>query len=91
MAEYMVDLRDIKFVLMDQIGMDELLSREAYEDFDVDDVVAILEEGMKYAKDVFWPLSAEGDKIGAKWEDGKVTLPPGTKEACTTVVLVRSV
>ena len=81
MADYQVDLRDIIFVLQNQIGIDGLLNREAYEDFDPEDVVAILEEGVKYAKDVFFPLSAEGDKIGVKWDAGKVTVPEGTQEA----------
>jgi alkylation response protein AidB-like acyl-CoA dehydrogenase len=80
-ADYLVDMRDIQFVLMDQIGIDGLLKREAFEDFDPEDVVAILEESVKYATDVFFPLSTEGDKIGAQWDDGKVTLPEGTQAA----------
>lgn len=81
MADYLVDMRDIKFVLLDQIGLDGLLKREAFEEFDPEDIVAILEESVKYAKDVFFPLSTEGDKIGAKFDAGKVTLPEGTQEA----------
>ena len=81
MADYKVDLRDIIFVLEEQIGLEGLLNREAYEDFDPEDVIAILEQSVKFAKDVFFPLSAEGDKIGAQWDNGTVTVPPGTQEA----------
>jgi len=81
MADFLVDLRDIKFVVFNQIGVDKLLEQEKFSEYDADDFEALLEEAVKQAKDIFFPLSATGDEIGAQWKDGKVTMVPGTKEA----------
>lgn len=81
MADFLVDLRDIKFVVFDQIGVDKLIEQEKFSEYDADDFEALLDEAVKQGKDIFAPLSADGDVIGATWEDGKVTMPPGTKEA----------
>ncbi|MDY0001275.1 MAG: acyl-CoA dehydrogenase, partial [Polyangia bacterium] len=81
MADFLADLRDIKFVVFNQIGVEKLLEQEKFSEFDASDFEAMLDQGLKVAKEVFGPMSLEGDKIGAKWENGKVTMPPGTKEA----------
>ena len=86
MADYIVDLQDIKFVLFEQIGLDELLKVEEYEDFDNDMFVQILEEGTKVAKEVFFPLCGEADLEGVKLIDGKVIMPKGTQEAWDLLV-----
>ena len=46
-----------------------------------DMVDAILRESAKLADNVFAPLNQLGDRIGAVWSDGRVTLPPGFREA----------
>lgn len=81
MPDYLVDMRDIKFVVFDQIGVDKLVAQKRYSEFDKDDFEAMLDEAVKVARDVLAPISLEGDEIGAQWEDGKVTMPPGVKEA----------
>src|SRR4029078_1555647 len=44
-------------------------------------VDAILEEAGKLASEVLSPLNATGDRAGAKWKDGAVTMPAGFKAA----------
>jgi alkylation response protein AidB-like acyl-CoA dehydrogenase len=52
-----------------------------------DDVVdAVLEEAAKFAGEVLSPLNATGDKVGARWKDGAVEMPPGFKDAYTQFV-----
>jgi len=80
-VEYLVDLRDIKFVVFDQLGVDKLVAQERYSEFDKEDFEAMLDEAVKVARDVLHPINLEGDEIGARWEAGKVTMPPGVKEA----------
>ena len=43
----------------------------------------MLEEAGKFASDVIAPLNTVGDKHGTPLKDGKVTMPPGWKEAYT--------
>ena len=44
----------------------------------------MLEEAGKFASDVIAPLNSIGDKHGTPFKDGKVTTPPGWKEAYTS-------
>ena len=46
-----------------------------------DDVDAVLEEAGKFATEIIAPLNTVGDKFGTPFKDGKVTMPPGWKEA----------
>ena len=43
----------------------------------------MLEEAGRFASDVIAPLNRVGDKFGTPFKDGKVTTPPGWKEAYT--------
>jgi alkylation response protein AidB-like acyl-CoA dehydrogenase len=45
------------------------------------DTAAILEEATRLAEGVLAPLDREGDRIGAKFEDGTVITPPGFRDA----------
>src|SRR5687767_10976760 len=46
-----------------------------------DDLDAILSEAGRFATDVIAPLNAIGDKHGTPFRDGRITMPPGWKEA----------
>ena len=83
MAEFYVDVRDMKFVVFEQIGVEKLLETEEYSEFDKEDFEAIIEEAAKVAKEILFPLNQEGDRVGAQYhpEDNSVTMPPGFKEA----------
>ncbi|MFH1139425.1 MAG: acyl-CoA dehydrogenase [Pseudomonadota bacterium] len=69
------DDRDTKFVLFEHLEIDKLLSYEAFQDFSRDDFSMILDESLKFAREVIGPTMQEGDKVGAKFQDGRVTLP----------------
>lgn len=45
------------------------------------DVLAVLEEATRAAEGIMAPLNQDGDRIGAVWRDGEVTVPPGFAEA----------
>src|SRR4051812_28683581 len=81
MAEYQAPLKDMQFVLKHVVGLDQVNTLPGWEDVTEDVVDAILEEAGKLASEVLSPLNATGDRAGAKWKDGDVTMPAGFKEA----------
>jgi alkylation response protein AidB-like acyl-CoA dehydrogenase len=46
-----------------------------------DDLDAILNEAGRFATEVIAPLNAAGDRHGTPFKDGRITMPPGWKEA----------
>jgi len=81
MSGLIVDERDLKFVLFDLLGVQNLTRHERFEHFDQDIMDMLLDEAQKYAEQFLFPLNIEGDKIGAIFEDGHVQAVPGTREA----------
>lgn len=58
-------------------GIDELAQSERFAAATPDLVEAIVEGIGAFAAGEWAPLHRAGDEIGAKWQDGEVTLPPG--------------
>ena len=80
--EFKYDVRDLKFILKEWLPTAEVLTCDRYRDnFSMDDIDMLLNEGYKVAKEVVNPINAPGDKIGVKFEKGVVTPIPGFKEA----------
>lgn len=76
---YRAPVADIAFALKHGAGLSKTLAKGG--DLTADDVDAVLEEAGKFANDVIAPLNQMGDKFGTPFKDGKVTMPPGWKEA----------
>lgn len=84
MPTYNPPLRDMQFVMHEMFQVTEQFkSIPRYEDFDVDTINAVLEEGGKFATDVIFPLNISGDTEGCKLDQAthEVTTPKGFKEA----------
>jgi alkylation response protein AidB-like acyl-CoA dehydrogenase len=77
----MVDFRvpvDAQFFALESVGdLDGLVGLPAFEALTPDLARAILEESAKLAENGFAPLNVPGDREGARWQDGNVTLPEG--------------
>ncbi|MCA9666207.1 MAG: acyl-CoA dehydrogenase [Myxococcales bacterium] len=80
MAQYAADVRDIKFVLFEQLDIDGLITTERFNDFSRDDIAMIVDEGYKLAREVFAPSNEPADREGCTIEDGKVTVPKVMRE-----------
>ena len=80
---YRAPVADIAFTLKHSAGLSQALSEGLYGDLTEADVDAVLEEAGKFAATVIAPLNTVGDKHGTPLKDGKVTMPPGWKEAYT--------
>jgi alkylation response protein AidB-like acyl-CoA dehydrogenase len=72
--------RDAKFVLFEHIGVDKLLEYEDYQDFTPEDFSMIIDEAIKVGTDFLGPALQDGDRIGAEFSDGEVTLPESFHE-----------
>ena len=81
MSEYVAPLRDMRFVMQELAGLDQVVSLPGCEEASPDVVDAILEEAARFAGEVLSPLNRVGDTGGAKWKDTVVTTSPGFKEA----------
>jgi alkylation response protein AidB-like acyl-CoA dehydrogenase len=81
MADYTAPLKDMRFVLTELAGLDEVSRLPGCEEASADVVEAILEEAGKFAGEVLAPLNRIGDREGARWADKQVTVPPGFKAA----------
>jgi alkylation response protein AidB-like acyl-CoA dehydrogenase len=75
MGNTLVNTRDQKFVLYEQIGIEKLFAAEKYADYSTETVDMMLNEAEKMAVDVILPTYDVGDKEGAVFADGKVTAP----------------
>jgi hypothetical protein len=82
MPDYRAPLRDIQFVLNDLLDSEKhYASLNNCEQVDSDVLEAIIDNAAKFAEEVIAPLNSIGDEIGCKFENGKVTTPPGFKDA----------
>ena len=80
---YRAPVEDIAFTLKHSAGLKRALDEGLYGDLTEDVVDAVLEEAGKFASTVIAPLNTVGDKHGTPLKDGKVTMPPGWREAYT--------
>jgi acyl-CoA dehydrogenase len=74
-------LDDISFALRRVADLDGAIAAGAAGELTDDLVDAIVGEAARFGEEVLAPLNATGDRIGARFADGKVTTPPGWKEA----------
>ncbi|HET7365063.1 MAG TPA: acyl-CoA dehydrogenase [Burkholderiales bacterium] len=83
MSTYQAPLKDMKFVLHELAGLEQLAKLPGYEEASPDTVDAILEEAAKFATGVLDPINYSGDQEGSTWADGAVRTPKGFREAYT--------
>ena len=74
---YTAPLADMRFALREVAGLARVSTLPGYEHATDDTVDAVLEEAAKLAGNGLAPLNREGDKVGAKLENGVVRTAPG--------------
>jgi alkylation response protein AidB-like acyl-CoA dehydrogenase len=80
MADFVADLRDVKFALFEQNDIQKLLASPRYSGFSREDLEMILDEGYKFAREVLGPLNVPLDRQGCTFKDGKVSCPEIIRE-----------
>ena len=78
---YRAPVRDIKSALDHGAGFASAMREGLFGDLAPDVVDAVLEEAGRFAGEVIAPLNVVGDRDGARFKDGAVTMPPGWKDA----------
>ena len=82
MVPYAAPIEDMRFILEEVVGSNELAGLPGYEDATPDMVAAVLEEASKLASNVLAPLNTVGDQIHAqRSDDGSVKSPEGFQSA----------
>jgi alkylation response protein AidB-like acyl-CoA dehydrogenase len=75
MSNYVIDERDQKFVLYEQLGLDKLPELSRYTEHSKELYDMVIEEARKLTVDVLEPAVAEADKEGCTLENGNVHVP----------------
>jgi alkylation response protein AidB-like acyl-CoA dehydrogenase len=75
MANLLVDERDVKFVLYEQLKIDELCRADRFSEFSREIFDMVIEAAQKLAETELWPINADGDKTGVRLENGQVRVP----------------
>ncbi|MDI6795920.1 MAG: acyl-CoA dehydrogenase [Desulfatibacillaceae bacterium] len=75
MAQLIVDRRDVDFVIFEQMDIANLSRYSRYKDFNKKTCDMVITEARNLAIKEILPTNAEGDKTGAKLENGRVKVP----------------
>ncbi|MBL0702346.1 MAG: acyl-CoA dehydrogenase [Desulfosarcina sp.] len=78
MAQLIADRRDVDFVVHEQLGMVE---DKLFEEFNKKTIDLIISEARNLAIKEILPTFKDGDEIGCKLENGKVTVPESFQHA----------
>ncbi|MGO4327195.1 acyl-CoA dehydrogenase [Cupriavidus sp. 2TAF22] len=81
MSHYSAPLRDMNFVLTELAGLADIAALPGFGDATADTVASILDAAAEFSGEVLAPINREGDVVGCTLADGKVTTPPGVKQA----------
>jgi hypothetical protein len=81
MAQLIADRRDVDFVLHEQLKVDELARYDRFADFNRKAVDLIIAEARNLAVKEIMPTQKDGDRQGAQFESGKVTVPESFQKA----------
>jgi len=86
-SKLMNTTRDGKFILKEFLDMNTIFATERFnEGYSVDDLDFILDNALKGAKEIVAPSNEDSEKIGVKFEDGKVITPESSKTAYNFIV-----
>ncbi len=81
MAQILADRRDIDFVLYEQLNVEALAKHKCFADFNRKAVDLIVSEARNLAVKEILPTQVDGDRIGAHFANGAVTMPPSFHKA----------
>jgi alkylation response protein AidB-like acyl-CoA dehydrogenase len=81
MAQILADRRDVDFILHEQLNVEQFSKHARYPEFNRKAIDLIISEARNLAVKEILPTQADGDRLGAKFENGKVTVPESFHKA----------
>ena len=81
MTVYRAPQRDMRFVLHELLGVEQLAELKGYEEVSAELVDQVIEESAKLCENVLFPINRTGDAAGCVYENGVVRTPEGFKDA----------
>lgn len=75
MPDFIVDRRDLDFVLNEQFSLEDLSEFEKFSEMSRETYDLVLDQAVTFAKEVLSPTRDVGDIEGCTWKDGQVTAP----------------
>ena len=81
MAQLIADRRDIDFVLHEQLQIEALSEHEKYAEYNKKTIDLVISEARNLAIKELLPAQIDGDREGARFENGKVTVPASYHKA----------
>jgi alkylation response protein AidB-like acyl-CoA dehydrogenase len=83
MSHYLPSVADASFLLFDVLDAEHTLSGlpALADNNDRALLTQVLAEAARFVGEAVAPLNRIGDEVGCKFEDGKVTMPPGSRDA----------
>ncbi len=85
MQAYQPDALEALVLLNRALGAEEEFSKlPPFSELDQHLMQQVLVQAAKFVAEVIAPLQTVGDRVGAQWADGQVTMPPGFRQAYQT-------
>lgn len=84
MPQYKAPVRDFQFLLHEYLNVEQYKDIAGFADSGPELMTPVLEAAAQLCEEVLFPLNEVGDKIGLKYDNGKVIMPDGFKEAYKT-------
>jgi alkylation response protein AidB-like acyl-CoA dehydrogenase len=81
MAQFIADRKDVDFVLHEQLNVADLSKHEKYAEFNKKTIDLIISEARNLAVKELLPIQIDGDREGARFEGGNVTVPESFHKA----------
>jgi alkylation response protein AidB-like acyl-CoA dehydrogenase len=81
MAQFIADRKDVDFVLHEQLNVANLSKHDRYAEFNKKTIDLIISEARNLAVKELLPAQIDGDREGAHFEGGNVTLPESFHKA----------
>ena len=87
MVQYKPPNREYEFILREVLNVEnELTGYEGYEEATWDMIEMVSDQFGKMTEEYWLPSNKDGDVIGAKFENGNVTVPPSMKKAADILI-----
>lgn len=81
MPSFKAPIRDFQFLLNEYLNLSQYADVDGFADAGEELMTPVLEAAGKMCEEVLFPLNQKGDKEGLQYNNGKVTMPDGFKEA----------